>query len=273
MNGKFEEKLARVAFGDASPEEARELEQRAATDPEVGRALAEYRSMQADLKRLGEVVPPDQLSKERLRDAILAGGLKSEAPRSAEGWGWVWMPVLACAAAFGFFAFRNGGGSEPMVVLDQTPEMRIDLPQPRNRVAMAAESVGSNTIPEATVTSESSPTPEVRPESRVRESRLVTRRPAERVALKPVGQKPVAKKRPIVLDGKDYVAKAQEPVMRTDKEPEAIPVAAMRDENPEVVAMAPTGGTIVLIDAQKDESTGANNATEVGTVSNVLVGG
>jgi len=106
MNGKFEEKLVRHAFGEVTPKEASALEEQAKVDPEATKLLSDFRQVRDDLRLLCDV-PPDQLSKERLRDAILGQGLKPEPLREAPRWGWTWMPITAFAIVFGWLTFRQ----------------------------------------------------------------------------------------------------------------------------------------------------------------------
>ena len=57
---KFDDKLAQLAFGDLSPEEARRIEAQANADPEAARMLDTYRSMKAGLRDLAEAPDDDQ---------------------------------------------------------------------------------------------------------------------------------------------------------------------------------------------------------------------
>jgi hypothetical protein len=101
MNRIHDDVLLRTAFGEAAPEEARRVEEAAQRDPEVRRRLDSYRVTSGDLARIAATsVPDDQLSKERLRDAILGGGLKP-APKVA--W-WNWFAAPAAALALGALA-------------------------------------------------------------------------------------------------------------------------------------------------------------------------
>ena len=259
MNGKFEEKLAMLAFGDLSPEEARELERRAASDPEAARALNEFRAMRAELKGLGDNLPPDQLSRERLRDAILNQGLRPQATKSNESRGWLWMPVLAGAAAFAFISFRPAASrtEEPRLVLGDGPVMTAKLTEPLDQPAPA------------TILTKKAAEPKQEP-AVVPVRRLVaTSRVEKRSTNVPA--------RPIVLNAADFAATSatgDKPKAVVAKErptdPKATLVASKSSEEPILEANA---GPIILIDTHKDADTGANSATEVGTPSNVLVGG
>ena len=106
MNGKFEDKLAQLAFGDLSPDEAARIEAQAKNDPEALHALNTYVGMRAELRDLKDV-PQDQLSKERLRDAILAQGLKPGAEKKSRPWAWAWMPLATGALVFALMISRG----------------------------------------------------------------------------------------------------------------------------------------------------------------------
>ncbi len=262
MNGRFEERLARLAFGDITPEEARELEREATRNPEVARVLSEYRAMRDGLRGLSETVPPDQMSKERLRDAILAQGLRPVAePKNANPFGWLWMPVAAGALAFAMFSMRDLGrtSSTPTVVMDNatvaTKVPDVSLPMPTNSVP--------ETAPKAS-------TPVMK----------ATAAPAKPKPVEPKRSYVAKRQRPrrtIFIDGRDAGAyamtkPAQESTTIAKSEE---PTKVVPETQPEVIVESTSTqpGPIVLIDSQKDTETGANTAREVGTASNVLVGG
>ncbi|MGV3614914.1 MAG: anti-sigma factor family protein [Fimbriimonas sp.] len=261
MNGKFEERLARLAFGDVTPEEARGLEREAQGNPEAARILNEFRDMRAGLRDLGADVPPDQLSKERLRDAILGQGLRPAPVPVASNRGWLWMPVLAGALAFGIFTFRGGSGEKaPMVVMDDSrgPSFVAQLPEPTPTLSLPTD------------------VPEVRAAS----SRETPAKPVLKVASQPT---PVPKqtrrrnrpRKPIVIDSARYAfdVRPNEVTggdLEQKGEPSEVPETPKTDPTP--VAMT-ASAPIVLIDSGKNSETGASTATEVGTASNVLVGG
>lgn len=257
MNGKFEEKLAMLAFGDLSPEEARMLEQKAASDAEASRALAQFRAMRSELKSLGDQIPPDQLSKERLRDAILGQGLRQAEPKK-ESRGWVWMPLMAGAAAFAFIFMRPTAKSEPMVVIENPPALNSSLAP---RFEPKSEPVG---VASLTNTQEAKPPKPVAPT-------LVASKSTPK-AVRAKSSEP----KTIVLDAKDFdsATNAKVPARTKKGDPAGtMTLASDRKENDALVASADSAGPIILIDTHKDEGTGASSATEVGTASNVLVGG
>jgi hypothetical protein len=265
MNGKFEERLARLAFGDLTPEETRELERQAVGNPEAARVLNEYCAMRDGLRGLGTDVPPDQLSKERLRDAILAQGLRPQAePAAAPNRGWLWMPVLAGALAFAVFTLRGGPthSAAPTVVLNDAkmPPLNVDLPQPTLPTPGPSTSgLVAQTSPKAIVKPEMKLVRNEAPPRSARRSRV-----RKTIILQDRIVEPTP---PPQEDPKTRIAQNDTP-----KPPETDPAKTTANPEATVVAQA-SPGPIVLIDSSKDAQTGANNATEVGTASNVLVGG
>lgn len=113
MKRNSDDHLFNLAFGETSEAERAELEAKAATDPAVAAKLRELRNLKADLRSLADV-PPDQLSNDRLRDAILGQGLK---PKQAFDWSWVWMPALSCVLVAGLMmGIRHRQSVEPSLV-------------------------------------------------------------------------------------------------------------------------------------------------------------
>ena len=74
MNRRLEDEIAKMAFGDMDPRRTAEIERLAETDPEVRKALSQYRAMREGLQAMAPSVE-HQLSSERLRDEILRRGL------------------------------------------------------------------------------------------------------------------------------------------------------------------------------------------------------
>jgi hypothetical protein len=258
MNGKFEEKLARLAFGDLTPEEAAAIRERAQTDPEAAQALDMYEMMREGLKDLAEV-PDDQLSKERLRHAILAQGLKPEPVRENARLSWLWMPATASLLAAAFMMFRPGAAGEPMVVLneDKTPLFERPMLEPQFNS-------GQDSLMAAA--------PSVAPEQ-----------PEETPA--PTRSTPRAESRPTMVASNDARRDSAPTVRSVDPAPSATrtePKPQTEERRPAMAATDPfvedtinwsTTAPIVIIDNDLDVSTGAFRATEVGSASNVVIGG
>lgn len=272
MNRKFEDRLVRLAFGDMDAEEAARLEAEAQTDSYGAHRLAEYRRLKGDLARLKEV-PADQLSTERLRDAILARGLRPEPERpSTGGLGWIWMPVAACVLAFTYVSLAKGRHSEsPMVVVPPqsvaSRETPILLPPVHEAAPIAASALAmKKTVPAAERKLSARPEPRLR---------LVAVRSDDEAAFAPHHHhrhrraddddiNPDA----LVLNG----ASGNAPVVAPTK-PQGPGTPAVGAGPSMVAAGSKEPSPIVLVGGPTGDSKGTQNATEVGNASNVLVGG
>jgi hypothetical protein len=254
MNGKFEEKLAQLAFGDLTPSEANRLELEADKDPEARRALMLYKDMREGLRSLADV-PEDQFSKERLRDAILKQGLKPTPSRPLSNRSWLWMPVAACAIGFGLVFTRHmieQGRMQTEVVLGPESLKTGPMFGVEKLIAFASKSVNLHQ--------------------------------------EFIGPMLTAARKPIVLASRHRTRHHLEPhelphnlyvENATGEEgdmlflgPDLTDVPA--DTTPArqaVVATTASTGPILLIDQDKDAQTGAQKATEVGSATNVLIGG
>lgn len=120
MNRHDEERIAMLAFGELEGTELAKVQELVQRDSEAAKLLAKYEGMRSDLRLLRDV-PPEQLSTDRMRDAILGQGLKPE--RTRNWFGWVWIP--AGAAAFAFFAtvmLRQGpdGSGQPTALIENS---------------------------------------------------------------------------------------------------------------------------------------------------------
>jgi len=149
MKRKLEHLTAKLAFEELDPAEAEKLRRLAAGDAETERAVREYAAMRADLKKLGERTPEASLSTERLRDAILNEGLGSaESRRARQTLSWVWAPVATAVLAYGFASFvrrqapQAAPPATPVVAnRDKTdhnmafPELKIALRAPEKHAA------------------------------------------------------------------------------------------------------------------------------------------
>ena len=254
MNGKFEDKLAQLAFGELSPAEAAHVEAQAAKDPEALRTLATYRSMKGGFAGMRDV-PEDQMSKERLRDAILAQGLKPQPAEQGSRFGWLWMPATAFVLAAAAMALMNGprNSAGPNIVMDtsklSTPP--VTMPEPSifkgHTAPVAKKSAAKNTV---VVRNETRPRIRHTVDTSVGEEDLV---PLELDFETPF---PDMDLRKVLVAGKDPDARQ--------------PIMSVADTNDSSV---PASTPIVIIEDNRDESTGAYRATEVGTATNVLIGG
>jgi hypothetical protein len=257
MNRKLEDAMVRLAFGDVTPEEVVALEREAAKNPEAARTLASYRRMRDGLRDLYDV-PADQLSKERLRDAILSSGLKPQPTQSQRGW--VWMPVAAAALVFGITMMRHNnsmvvptvvGGSDavalhnsaPIIDFRQGPDSKATGPVARNDVRRPLFSGGM--------------APETKSVSR-KTSRHSHRRVEEDAA-----------------ELQDLVARIMPDNSGDDMPPDMkhpSANAAVADTSAKT-STETAAQPIVLIEGAKDNDTGAQKATEVDSSKNVRTSG
>lgn len=108
---KKNDDLLRLAFGELSAEEARAVEAHAAADPSARRELQACQDLRASLQHLPPP-PPDNLSAERLRAAILDRELGARKPGFS--WSWSWAPYALAAIAAVLFINRPAHRSEPV---------------------------------------------------------------------------------------------------------------------------------------------------------------
>lgn len=268
MRKKIEEELAKLAFGDLSADEASRLELRTQSDPEAADAYETYRRMKDELKMLSVEVPDNQLSKERLREAILTRGLKHSEPAATRNT-WLWMPVAAAVLAFGAFYMKGRlpmSGYESAVVFDQPavaatewlPEFNASLPQVREFDFSASSG----------------------DEER---AKVLSDKPSSQVAMNPVRKSSRIRSANLKADDSteaeidvpesvSYPSGARSSALETPFDfgsgSAAESATALADVSP-VAAPA----TIIVIQSETDAATGALKATEVGDPANVLVGG
>ena len=250
MKGKIEDKLAKLAFGELSPEEAAKLEREVQNDPEALRALSLYKDMRAGLKSLSDV-PEDQFSKERLRDAILTQGLKPLPTRPISSRSWLWMPATACAMGFVLMFTLNLTHKKPLPQVVMGPEVAslglsnshpIEIPKNFSTGALIGPTAPPTTV--ATTTGDAKQPDDM---DEVDPRVLTSMEPTDAAYDPDLGVQP-PKGNTLTASRTSLVSSARTVSLKTS-------------------------GSIVLIDQDKDEQTGACKATEVGSSSNVLVGG
>lgn len=252
MKRNDEDKLIELAFGELTAEEAEQLRACASSDPKLARTLSQYSEMREGLACLKEI-PEMQLSCDRLRDAILAGGLKE--PRSI-GWNWVGVPIALAAVAFVItLAVKRPLPTMPPVAV-ATPVESRDLFDPsidRGTGPVAAvkpEMFGTidKTPPEPVTKSIVKPSPVVRTAAKVRVAEGETGKPVQVTA----------------LDGG----------ARMGLTAEGAPTAPLSFGASEPAATSnPPEATLIVIEPDKLQGIGAQRATEVETSSNVVMGG
>jgi len=235
MKRKLEDKLAMLAFGDFEPEESERLKAELGGNAEALGVLAEYREMRAALKALGEV-PEHQLSSQRLRHAVLNGGLK---PKSRPQLGWLWMPTTAFAIALGLVFIRD---ANRQVRLVNVPLRTVAVAAPPVALPGSDFALASGT---AQILSVEHPAPRMIFASHRRSSR-----DRERALVASLKQK---------VDAELAAGMAA--------------TGGFAKVWPKTTHSTPDSGTIVLIGTAKDSNTGAQKATEVDSADNVIVGG
>ena len=255
-----DDRLLRLAFGELTDDAARAVEANATA---AERAEVEsFRALREGLQQLPPP-PPDNLSAERLRAAILDRELKGRPARPTWG-GLLLAPVALAAMAAVVVLPRLRSRPEPQIVATATPALELKAPafdfRPTTELPVARAASAPKIVAAA---------PAKEPE------RVAVRRSRRhRPAVEPVEQP----------DGALENAVVSVPVV-THEDPEAR-VAALASIKPEpqaiaappsaVVEAAPgTEGrteTVVVVSAQRDVETGAPAATEKEAAS-VLVGG
>lgn len=248
MMSNREDRLVRFAFGDVNEQEHAEIEALIARDPEARRTVEQYGAMRTDFTRLREV-PEDQMSRERLRDAILARGLRAEPEPVKARWGWMWMPAAACALAFAYIVMPRPSAPssvEPtLMVRNETPPKIEALPDfafSTKKQAPAPKTVVVKSVPEE-------------PKPRMRRAR-------------PAPQ-------PVEFDKNELVA----PSLPKEEEKKSSGLVvdnrapAVEPEKAPTVDPAATSNNAPIVIVEPSPTTGTNAAQEVESVSNVLVGG
>jgi hypothetical protein len=257
MNRKNDD-LLRLAFGELSADAAQSVEAQAAADPAIRRELEAYRNLRAGLQHLPPP-PPDGLSTERLRAAILDRELKTRRPAFGA---FAWAPVaLAAVAAFVFFSRSAPQGSPTIVADTDGPSYKTYIKAPTFTAQKPVAIQKANVVPPSVkqVASRSaSDEAEVLP--------AVTRR-RERSAR-------VAASVPKVAYGPAPKAEGDEklPKFALNPTPETIaPPSSVVSKDPGRVATN-SDDTVVIISTQRDLDTGAHAASET-EAGSVLVGG
>jgi hypothetical protein len=259
MKRRTEDELIQLAFGELGEQEAAEIESRSQGDQEAAKTLATYRAMRESLREMNSI-PESQLSKERLREALLRDGLKKE----SAGWGWSWafVPLAAAVIAFAFTTFRSPGGG----MADQGLPLVIEQ-SPGDRVVIHTEPLSFGGIKEyertfdfgsnetATFSTDEEPAaPEAAPRRPSGEPRQRASQSQPRAAAAGSGNEPPVEPS-VTIPGR--------PTMRASDQ------SGMFETAPS----APAEPSIVLIGSERDRDTGAQKAMELESSTNVLIGG
>jgi hypothetical protein len=247
MNRKFEDKLVRLAFGETNPRESSALERKVQSDPEAARKLEEYQSLKIGLNLLTDV-PPDQLSKERLRNAILGQGLKPLPVENPTRWGWAWMPATAFALAFAWIGVRH------MAAPGSTPGPRIVMSP--SSLAMNEKPVNTLPAPTAHTSMMASPVVSSKPRKDAGEHLVAKRHTPE----KP--EQPFLVVNPLTT-------KAKSAQLVANKTPTPAPQHSVADQSDPDAKLASINRPLVVINPESDNNSGAQKATEVDGASDV----
>lgn len=272
MRKRIEEELAKLAFGEIEGANAQELERQAKADPEAGRTYETYRRMKEELRSLSDAVPADQLSKERLREAILTRGL-SEKHASTQRGSWIWLPMAAALAfgvffAKGYWPSNSGNGS---VVVDTTgvssipplADVRIDRPDPVAAVTPAPRTEVLSPKPATQVAADTTRGSRVSRGRRAMASRIEV---VDDVSLADgIASLPTYDS---LDNGDSSPAIVASLSFGESRGADAAPAALAAPSAPRVHSP-----TIVVIQSETDANTGTLRATEVENTSNVVVGG
>lgn len=280
MKKRFEEELSKLAFGDLDAEEARRLEMRTASDPEASQTFQSYCRMKDELRSLADDVPADQLSKERLREAILNRGMKEQLPQKAKPT-WIWMPAMAAALAFGVVFVKGQlplGGQPSAVVVDNSTSTlggkapKIDVPPVTVPDPVVAKHRKSNLVkdtPSMQVASNVGAARNDRTNDNFSDSR--NRASKEGFSGIPLGAADLEKAVPI---------KEEELTQTVSFDSGTKGEIGSREQSKPSAAMmaAPAGDsapkpTIILIQSETDADTGTLKAKEVSNTNNVVIGG
>ncbi|MCW5941150.1 MAG: hypothetical protein KIS66_02900 [Fimbriimonadaceae bacterium] len=251
-----EDDLIRIAFGEASEEEAQRL--LAGADPGSAMKLDLYRRLCADLRGMASDVPEPQLSQERLQEAILRAGLKRE--RRAWSWTWAFAPVAALAIG--------------VLFINRRPDL-VEPVQPNRETIEAPEAATQGPVAPAPKTSPGPAVAEVRPSGAPVAPVAAPKRyvrlggAARNKSTIPVtGGLAADAMRNLAFLGASKRS-APELASRGDAAPRA---GSSDPARTSVDAAAPADAMIVLIASETDAATGANLAIEVASTSNVVIG-
>ena len=242
MDKNYEEKIAKMAFGELSEAEAAEVKAHAAADVDAAKALASYELMRSDLRSMKDV-PPDQLSKERLQNAILGQGLKPKPVRRPFPFAWV--TSVAAVALVGFVMF-NGMKPNEQVAMNTPPQLKSSESAPDLRLNLGD---GEHAILEQSV--------------RNYDQAVVLKNaeaPKATPAIVPISQKLQSNSRSWSKRGTYHA------LTDRDNRPPKLAIAPLSANEARAVSLlrAPSEpDTLVLINNDKDSNTGASTAVEV----------
>lgn len=270
-----DEQLYSYAFGELSDSELQRIEAELMKDPAANKEVELLMDLRSDLKSFQEI-PEMQLSTERLREAILGQGLKPAKPSFA--W-WTWLGGPAAAASVFLLFFAASGGVNRMLGRNPEPQVVLGDQSKKPEPMVAFNTPDSKKIG---TFSEIEAEPLKSPVFKFEGSRVG----GETVSKKLKSQHIRKKKSPrrntssseMVLVATNNIERTTPSTLRNDsssKKVEPTKIDAGEKEIPGMDSAAITApdSTIVMINTERDETTGAPIATEVRNPSNVVIGG
>lgn len=250
MKRKNEEQLIELAFGDVHPSEADRMRQEIAQDPNSQATLRAYEDLRSSIGCLRDV-PEMQLSRERLRDAILAGGLKESKPIR---WSWLGAPVAIAAVAFAF----------TMIV------RRPDMPLPSG-VAMSSASGDSEVLDmDPNLERYAASAPSLFGNKNLNEVDFRADNPTEKIVVASV-TRPKTQRTPTFTPPTPEPPMASTPTAAADM---AAGIAAPGAGEMTLTSAPPAESSeVIVLTTETDRETGAQRATAMESSSNVVIGG
>ena len=247
MDRNIEDKIAMLAFGELSEAQAAELRAQIEKNADSAQELRSYEALRSDLRRLKDV-PPDQLSKERLQTAILTQGLSPKPVRRAFPWMWAATPVAMVAALAFLFIVRTSPEQQTVTPqLDSHLDMTAMLNEDDREMASSlagfdGQALDATNDQPAPVAATAAPT-------------------AQPVAVQPAVTRHTSSRRHSSYSSQSALvlsvpSSTPTPLLPTDA------TAEPAKKTPE---------SLVLIQSQSDNSTGAKNAVEVHQTADVIV--
>lgn len=250
MKRKNEEQLIELAFGDISAGEAERLRQEISADPKASETLRTYEELRSSIGGLRDV-PEMQLSRERLRHAILAGGLKE-----SRNWNLQWLgaPVAIAAVAFAFTLVARRPAlplpaGQGLVATQNAGDVEIRGFDPTIERIEAPSLLGSPKL--GPVTFDDKPEPRVKPKPQVR---VASNSKPKSVAIE-VATKPAP-------------GTSADVVAPTVMAAAAAPTETTLDNNTLVHETE-----VIVLTTEMNRDTGAQRATAMESGNNVLIGG
>jgi len=262
MDKRNEENIAKLAFGDLSEADAAEVRAHIAANADAKKALDSYEALCADLRMMRDV-PPDQLSKERLRNAILTQGLNPKPVRRT--FPWIGALSAGAVAALAIIVVMRTGpatqqqnGTGPVALnfepsslgsSDLTPSLNGDdrsLMSGFNSVVNFDEGINAP-APVQPAASQPTQTPS---DSVAKDETAVYYPPIRHAARRYVPETNRGESRPAPVDANLSAGVTMSKAIATPKR---------------------SSETLVLIKSDKDSDTGASSAVEVHQTEDVIV--